>query len=365
MPYSWNGTNYNASGSYTYHTTNAAGCDSTAILVLTVLNATSSNAMIVSICSNSLPYVWNGNSYTTSGTYVYHTTNAAGCDSTATLNLTVNDIFTSVTEIKVCDAQMPYVWNDISYSSPGTYTITLVSHVGCDSVATLQLTVVAPVVQNATIKGCDSILYKGVNYTSSTVLQETIQGSGGCDSVKIITRLDVTHEPFGLSVSSQPNPCFEGDAVTINTNSTTPYTVIAWEPAGMFPSQNAVSQQFVADSSLQILITAQSSNGCLARVVFFLDVKKPTDFWMPNAFTPNGDGNNDWFSAYGTTIKQGVLRIYNQWGQLIYETTDIKKGWDGKFKGVPQPVGVYAYVVFAEMYNGSKLTDKGFLNLIR
>ncbi len=77
------------------------------------------------------------------------------------------------------------------------------------------------------------------------------------------------------------------------------------------------------------------------------------------------DGDNDFFSAYGTTIRKGLLRIYNQWGQLIFETADIKKGWDGKFKGVPQPVGVYAYVVFAEMYNGSSVTDKGFLNLIR
>ncbi|MES2847741.1 MAG: gliding motility-associated C-terminal domain-containing protein, partial [Bacteroidota bacterium] len=365
LPYAWNGNSYTAGGTYIYHTTNAVGCDSAATLILAILNATSSNAAVVNVCRSSLPYTWNGNSYNTTGVYVYLTTNAAGCDSTATLNLTVNDITTSITAIKVCDAQMPYTWNGQTYNTSGTYTVTLVNYVGCDSAATLQLSTVLPVTQSTTITGCNSVTYQGVTYTSSAVFQETIQSSGGCDSVYIVTKLNVTNEPFDVVISAIPNPPATGEVVTISTSSPTPYSVISWEPSDRFASQNAITQQLVADSNMQIIVTAQSSNGCIARVLFDLKVKKPTDFWMPNAFTPNGDGSNDYFSAYGTTIKKGLLRIYNQWGQLLYETTDIKGGWDGKYKGLPQPVGVYAYVVFAEMYNGSSVTDKGFLNLIR
>ncbi len=83
--YTWNGTNYNTSGTYTFTTTNAAGCDSTATLVLTINQPTTSSVTVNS--PNS--YTWNGTTYTTSGTYTYTTTNAAGCDSTATLELTI------------------------------------------------------------------------------------------------------------------------------------------------------------------------------------------------------------------------------------------------------------------------------------
>jgi len=89
------------------------------------------------------------------------------------------------------------------------------------------------------------------------------------------------------------------------------------------------------------------------------------DFYVPNAFSPNGDNVNDYFSVYGTTIKNGELRIYNQWGEQIFSTSDIKKGWDGTYKGKAQPVGVYIYVVSAEMFNGTIQNTKGYINLIR
>ena len=77
-----------ASGSYTFTTTNASGCDSTATLNLTINNATSSTTDVTACDS----YDWNGTTYTASGSYTFTTTNASGCDSTATLNLTINNM---------------------------------------------------------------------------------------------------------------------------------------------------------------------------------------------------------------------------------------------------------------------------------
>ena len=91
LPYLWNGTNYQSSGTYTFTTTNAVGCDSVATLVFTV-KQTSTSSTSVSRCSNQLPYLWNGTNYQSSGTYSYTTTNAAGCDSIAILNFTVNPL---------------------------------------------------------------------------------------------------------------------------------------------------------------------------------------------------------------------------------------------------------------------------------
>jgi predicted metalloendopeptidase len=75
--YSWNGNTYTSSGTYTYHTNNAVGCDSLATLNLTI-KATSSSTQTISACTS---FAWNGNTYTTSGTYTFSTSNALGCDS--------------------------------------------------------------------------------------------------------------------------------------------------------------------------------------------------------------------------------------------------------------------------------------------
>ena len=88
-----------ASGSYDYVTQNAAGCDSTATLNLTI-NSTSSSTTTVTACDT---YDWNGTTYTASGSYDYVTQNAAGCDSTATLNLTINSTSSSTTTVTACD----------------------------------------------------------------------------------------------------------------------------------------------------------------------------------------------------------------------------------------------------------------------
>ena len=85
--YTWNRVTYTTSGTYTWVGTNSAGCDSTATLNLTINNA-QFNSVSVSACDS---YSWNGVTYTTSGTYTWTGTNVNGCDSTATLTLTINN----------------------------------------------------------------------------------------------------------------------------------------------------------------------------------------------------------------------------------------------------------------------------------
>ena len=85
---------------------------------------------------NQLPYVWNGTSYGAAGTYTFTTQTVAGCDSIATLVLTVSNTVTSTTTVSRCQNQLPYVWNGTSYNAAGTYTFTTQTVAGCDSVAT-------------------------------------------------------------------------------------------------------------------------------------------------------------------------------------------------------------------------------------
>ena len=88
---------------YAFSTTNANGCDSIATLNLTINNSSTSTTDVTACDS----YDWNGTTYTASGVYAFSATNAAGCDSTATLNLTINNA-TSTTDVTACDS---YTWN--------------------------------------------------------------------------------------------------------------------------------------------------------------------------------------------------------------------------------------------------------------
>lgn len=89
------------------------------------------------------------------------------------------------------------------------------------------------------------------------------------------------------------------------------------------------------------------------------------DIFVPNTFTPNNDGKNDILYVYGNTIAKLKLRVYNQWGQFLYESLSIQNGWDGTYKGVMQPNGVYVYYLDAELNDGTKATKKGTITLLR
>jgi len=94
--------------------------------------------------SNCGSYLWNGNTYISSGTYAKTgLTNAEGCDSTAILNLTIKQLTSSTTNITITTSQLPYSWNGYNYNFAGNYTAHLTNAVGCDSAATLNLTVVS------------------------------------------------------------------------------------------------------------------------------------------------------------------------------------------------------------------------------
>lgn len=86
---------------------------------------------------------------------------------------------------------------------------------------------------------------------------------------------------------------------------------------------------------------------------------------VPNAFTPNGDGANDVVFVKGYGIDKMSWRIYNRWGQLVFVSTNINFGWDGRFKGVLQPQDVYAYTLSVQFTDGTKYSKKGDITLLR
>jgi gliding motility-associated-like protein len=93
-------------------------------------------------------------------------------------------------------------------------------------------------------------------------------------------------------------------------------------------------------------------------------VRPETFIKMPTAFSPNGDGANDLLEVKGWGIKELLyFQIFNRWGELVYESTDLEKGWDGTFKGKPQNSDVYIYKVKVKTWREKEDYTEGYVNL--
>jgi len=216
LPYNWNGTNYPAAGSYTIHLNNAAGCDSAATLVLTVIQSTTSSTQAV-FCPSASPYNWNGTDYTTAGSYTVHLTSAAGCDSVATLIL-VDQSDSSFTHAIVCSSDLPFTWNGTDYSAAGNYTVHFTNAAGCDSAANLVLTVLQSTSSTTSVSLYSyqtPYNWNGMVLTTSGTYTFATINVVGCDSMAtlILTITNVKAPPATLSYHT-PNVFVKNKAIT-------------------------------------------------------------------------------------------------------------------------------------------------------
>jgi gliding motility-associated-like protein len=134
---------------------------------------------------------------------------------------------------------------------------------------------------------------------------------------------------------------------------------------GRVPSFSATNPG--ADIIKGTITITPTYNGCegTARSYQITVIPLDKDIFVPNVFSPNGDGKNDILYAYSSYISKLEMRIYNQYGQQVELITDPHNGWDGKFKGTAQPVGVYMYVLKATMTDGRTIQMKGNITLLR
>ena len=185
--YTWNGETYTQSGTYTYTTTAANGCDSIVTLHLTINNSEIGETEYITICYGET-YTWNGQTYSASGIYNITLQNIHGCDSIVTLNLTVlPEVLVSTTDTTICHGQT-YTWHGQTYAETGSYDVTLQSIHGCDSIVTLNLTVLPEVIiesQSITISVDDTpYIWYGKPYYDTGLYNDVIKYTNtNCDSV--------------------------------------------------------------------------------------------------------------------------------------------------------------------------------------
>jgi gliding motility-associated-like protein len=129
-----------------------------------------------------------------------------------------------------------------------------------------------------------------------------------------------------------------------------------------------VSNAYVNIGTYQVTQIVVNSNGCADTITYDVIIVPNTSIYVPNAFTPNANGNNDVFFVYGEYVADFHLMVFDRWGNLIFESNDQAKGWDGKANGGKYLAqeDTYVYVVtYSEEYNGHKHKVIGHVNLIR
>ena len=268
---------YSSQGFYTDTLQSSSGCDSILNSVVFIMPEHVINSD-VTICAGS-SHTFNGISYSNEGSYSDTLQTIHGCDSIINLNLFVKETYDTIISETVCSGK-EYIFGGQSLNNPGQYIDTLQSMDGCDSVVTLSLFYTSPLLTLINESICDdsTIYFSGALLTSSGIYTDTLTSLDGCDSI----------------------------------------------------------------------------------VSLYLNIED-CEFEISNVLTPNGDGQNDtWQINDLNKISDCQVNVYNRWGQPVYTSNGYQNDWDGTKDAKALPDGVYFYSII-----GNNIEYTGAINLLR
>jgi len=237
----------------------------------------------------------------------------------------------------------------------------------------------SPVVPSATIVNALSTFWTFGNGQSSTdslptIVYDTLgtftvtliaDNSGACNTTDTITET--------ITVMPTPVANFSFTPITAIPNTPTTFTNLSdnatrysWD-FGDNTNSTEVNpvHQYNKTGTYKACLTAYNSTNCPS--IFCREIPADVDpiVGLPSAFSPNGDGENEVLYVRGAAIQTMDLKIFNRWGQLVFETNSQAKGWDGTYNGEPQPIDAYAYVLNVTFIDGSARILKGNITLLR
>lgn len=210
-----------------------------------------------------------------------------------------------------------------------------------------------------------------VNPSETTTYTVTIQNNFGCEieDTTIVRFFDIN---ASLDISAVPDTIIlnSGEFSQLNVTDN-PNWFYEWVPCDYLDDCNIPNPQAEPEEAGDHTYTVFVSNAeeCAAERTVVVTVINPDCalpfVFIPSAFTPNGDGENDVFLVRGNNIESMELVIYNRWGQRMFETNDQNDSWDGTFKGELLSPAVFGYYLRATCYNGEEHFKKGNVSLLR
>lgn len=198
------------------------------------------------------------------------------------------------------------------------------------------------------------------NITYTVTVRDTL----GCpkavkDSVRVtvIPRLHVDAGPRDTSI-------VEGETIRLQATGALQYL---WTPSRWLSADNIAAPLVSPDDSIQYILTGTDQYGCKGTdTIRIMLYRLEPSLYVPTAFTPNGDGDNDVIRPILLGMRSlSYFKVYNRFGEMMFYTTQQKKGWDGIYKGKPQDPATFVWMAEGVTYKGKKIAKKGYVVLIR
>jgi gliding motility-associated-like protein len=200
----------------------------------------------------------------------------------------------------------------------------------------------------------------GSNITHTYTL--TVRDEYGCNFA-VTDQVNVTVQP--------PVPAFAGNDTTATLG--VAHQLMAsggssylWSPSAPLNYNDIRNPLATLMEDQKFVVQVTDVAGCIGYDTVFVKVYAGPAYYIPNAFTPNGDGLNDIFRPIPVgMVKTDWFRVFNRFGETVFETTQWMKGWDGTFRGKKQPIGAYVWAIKGVDRNGKKIEMKGTVMLVQ
>ena len=315
-------------GIQTTFLTNRFNCDSFITIITTLLPTHDTSVQLL------------GCSPADTGVFINILTNQYGCDSTITSYVTLTDFMLDTIIID-------------SANCLGLEGHAFIQFSGGFAPYNIDLTGISNEITNSNTQEFD--LTDG-SFTIS------ITDSFGCT----ISETFIIHREESIEVDVIPpfSTIFLGESVDFFASPQNGQ--LQWTPPDYLSCDTCYTPTSLPGQSIEYLITRTNDIGCLTYDTVYIEVTEPEVF-LPSAFTPDGDGLNDVLNIIKDYTEDiDIFRIYNRWGEVVFETEDIDEGWDGIFKNEPQEMDVYVYFLkLTLIVSGKVIEDKGTITLLR
>ncbi|MEO1713638.1 MAG: gliding motility-associated C-terminal domain-containing protein, partial [Bacteroidota bacterium] len=287
------------------------------------------------------------------------------------------------------------------YSETGIYTDSLLTFLGCDSIVTLDLTIVpdsdiqaAFTIEPPNCEGQDDgrITLDSV-WNAALPFTFLVDGDLSSASISNLSPGDYVwfiQDRYGCSLEEIINldlpSLFQidlGEDQTVELGETVDIIPVESEPAAVYFWEGELDITCIEDvcvvldwaptQSTNVVLTAFSEESCVTSDSVFIEVIKTRKVYIPNTFSPNFDGINDYFTVFGDEPNvQAIesLRVYDRWGGLVFESQNVlpgseSTGWDGRVGGALVPNGVYTYLAQVRFLDGELINYAGSVLLIK
>ena len=394
---------------------------STVTVTNTICGASTGSASVAaSGGTGTLTYNWNPGGQTTPsisnlgvGNYTCTITDANGCTDVQTANvvnangpaaninsqtnITCNGATNGSANSSASGGTAPYTYNwssgqttqNVTGLSAGNYTITVTDASGCSNTQTVTITQPAAMTASVTAApaacgqsdgtasvnpsgGTSPYTYLWTTFASTQSISGLVAGTYSVQ----VTDANGCSQTFAATVGNTGGPAASAaSSATITSGSSTQLSAsggvtYSWSPANGLSCTNCSNPTASPAQTTQYCVFVTDANNCTDSACVLITVEAPCahSWYLPNAFSPNGDGENEELKVYTANplcVNEYRLAVFDRWGEKVFETQNILESWDGKRKGRTMDTQVAAYYLHIIFADGTEINQQGNVSLVR